>query len=169
MKTIEVEDNVYNFLIELSKEMNTQDNRATADPFYYTIQVDEEVVVAEGYGDDIVYYKEEFKIRTEEEAIGYLANYIYDCELFQVEDRLRDESNYSWYDVWDKLEELNFTKFDVRTEHRHKGFFLTESECNNHIKANAHHYDNPVSYVEHAWRAPKVEQLFKFLKELTNK
>ena len=43
MKTINVSDEMYEFLINLSEEINKQDNRSTAMPYFFQIQTSEEV------------------------------------------------------------------------------------------------------------------------------
>lgn len=42
--------------------------------------------------------------------------------------------------------------------------FLTLDECEDHIRANAHHYDHPRSFCMRAWRSPDVKRLWKALK-----
>ncbi|MFR4037122.1 MAG: hypothetical protein ACLTZT_04500 [Butyricimonas faecalis] len=49
MKTIQVTDEIYAFLSNLSKEIKSQDNRATAPP-YFQVQEDEEIAVPKGCG-----------------------------------------------------------------------------------------------------------------------
>ena len=43
MKIIEIEDEMYEFLMNLSKELNTQDHRGTAMPYFFQIQTKEKV------------------------------------------------------------------------------------------------------------------------------
>ena len=44
--------------------------------------------------------------------------------------------------------------------------FLTETDANDHLRRNKHHYSkDAATYVEHAWRAPELEQFLKALLE----
>ena len=38
MKTIQVTDEMHDFLINISKELNTQSHRATAMPYFFQVQ-----------------------------------------------------------------------------------------------------------------------------------
>lgn len=44
--------------------------------------------------------------------------------------------------------------------------FLTLEDCEEHIKANSHHYNNPKPFAMTAWRSPQVEYLVALLKEV---
>jgi len=50
MRTIKVNDEMYEFLINLSKELNTQDHRCTAMPYFFQVQTKEQVPAADGCG-----------------------------------------------------------------------------------------------------------------------
>ena len=56
MKTIKVTDEMHNFLIELSKELNTQNHRATRMPYFFQIQTKEQIASAEGVGTEAWHY-----------------------------------------------------------------------------------------------------------------
>ena len=43
--------------------------------------------------------------------------------------------------------------------------FLTKKACTEHIKKNAHNYNDPHTYVMTAFRCPEYERLLKILKE----
>ena len=43
--------------------------------------------------------------------------------------------------------------------------FLTKKACMEHIKKNAHNYNDPHTYVMTAFRCPEYERLLKILKE----
>lgn len=62
------------------------------------------------------------------------------------------------------LQEL--TEYGVVEEWAHKGMFLTELEAEAHLRANRHHYSPDAhTYVDHAWRAPRMAAFFKALFE----
>lgn len=48
-----------------------------------------------------------------------------------------------------------------------KGIFFTEEAANNHIKQNYYHYNNPRTYVKHAFRNPEMKRLFKAIGNIT--
>jgi hypothetical protein len=135
MKTIEVTDEMYDFLINLSKELNTQDHRATAMPYFYQIQTKEQVAVPEGCG-IMAWHQDGSLIETDEEI---------DTVVFEW----KDES--VPFEDKEKLENA----------------FLTEKACKKHIELNYYHYCKPVDYLNHAFRNPELEQVLKFICQLT--
>ena len=50
MKTINVSDEMYEALIEISTNMKNQDNRCTASPYFYQVRCKKEVAAYEGCG-----------------------------------------------------------------------------------------------------------------------
>lgn len=144
---------MYNSLVELSKKMNKQDNRSTAYPIVFRIKTDIDVVVPEGYGDRESYIIDSEEYSKEEAKESFF-------EDFEEQDEYTDFENY--------LEkELSAHLIESVTEHKYKGTFFTEDACENHIKSNKHHYRNPESYVDHAWRNPEMELVQNFLKQLS--
>lgn len=67
MKTIQVSDEIYDFLMNLSKEIKTQDNRATRMPYFYQVQEDREVGVPDGCGEEVWVLDGEVCLRTDED------------------------------------------------------------------------------------------------------
>ncbi len=55
MKTIEITDEMYDSLMEISKELNTQNHRSTAMPYFFQIQDETEAIVYEDNGGEIKY------------------------------------------------------------------------------------------------------------------
>lgn len=45
MKTIKINDEMYEFLMNLSKELNTQNHRATAMPYFFQISSIQSITV----------------------------------------------------------------------------------------------------------------------------
>lgn len=120
---------------EYLSEMATQDRRGTADVFYYTIIDTHEVTCAEEAADRAKYYCNDTSYPTRDEA----------------EAENPDE---------------DIVKYWVRDEDKHQGMFLTESDAKDHILSNRHHYsDKARTYVNHAWRAPKMLNFFNALFE----
>lgn len=148
MKTIEVTDEMYNSLMELSKEMTSQDMRCTQMPHMFQIQTDEEIQVPEGEG------KEKF---------------LYAGEILDKEDltslwkEVQDD-----YDGYQEFIDHNHI-IDIYTDivKKYQNTFLTARACQKHIDANDYHYNKPVVYLNHAWRNPEMELVSKFLCELS--
>jgi hypothetical protein len=160
MKNITITDEMYDFLMELSKEINTQDNRATAKPYFFQIQTNEEVAVPEGCGEKAWYY-DGSKIKTQEEIDQVIFDY-YDPQYTMDEVKQMDE-----WDKFDMLRDHGWREvyFDYKNEYQNA--FLTAKACKEHIRLNHYHYREPVDYLSYATRNPELEQVLKFISELT--
>jgi len=158
MKTIEVSDEMYTQLIELSKEMLSQDPRGTRMPHIFQIRTIEEVAAFPGCGEDIYVNENGIELRTLDEQREYIdKNYIPDKE--------GEEINEYEYDFI--LEEAGFTKMNVTTKHEYNNIFFTAKACDEHIRLNNYHYREPSCYLNHAWRNPEMELISTFLCELS--
>ena len=159
MKTIEVTDEMYDFLINLSKELNNQDHRCTAMPYFFQIQTNEEIAVPEGNGNE-AWYNDGIKLEGEDEINDYIAEY---------QDKPIEEIIYK--EDWEKeeiLENAGWYKVYYDYEHRYQNAFFTEKACKEHIRLNHYHYNEPVDYLSHAFRNPELEMVLKFICKLTN-
>jgi len=80
MKTIQISDETYAFLKSLADKLNTQDNRATANPRYYAIR-EKDIVggLEDGYADEYVYVRDDWECDTLEEAFEC------ECEYEEIE------------------------------------------------------------------------------------
>lgn len=153
------------FLTELANEMITQDRRATADPYYFTVQTrTRETGYDTEYSDDVCYvetYTGDYGIfDTREEAMAAL------CESAGVP--LEDA-------------ESKFVKCIVETGYKwvekDHNFFLTYKGFLEHMRQDAHNYpgrqngatfkedERVYSYVYHAKRNPEVRRLFEIIKK----
>ncbi len=170
MKTIKVDDDMYNFLIELSNELNTQDNRATALPYFFQIQETKRVITTDDNDEHLVVWLNDdfepcFTGKDEERDA-----------MFKLCNRdLDNEEDHEWFDelldcdIEDIMNLEGYSKFYYRNETIKTNSFLTEKACHKHIKANHYHYDNPVSFLSHAFRNPELEKVMKFISDLTKK
>jgi hypothetical protein len=166
MKTIEVSDEIYDFLMNLSKEVKTQDNRATRMPYFYQVQEDKEVAVPDGCGNEVWVMDGEICLRTEQD----IKEAVFEWRDWDLDD-LNDDKEYeklSSSDI-DEILRNNYSKVSVNTKHKYSNSFLTEKACREHIRANRHNLDNPKTYLDHAYRNAEMDMLFKFLDELTLK
>jgi hypothetical protein len=159
MKTIEVSDEMHEFLMNLSKELNTQDHRSTAMPYFFQIQTQEKVPAAEGNGTEAWMYDGSM-IETEEEITQAIAEY----KGLEIEDVTKDS-----YEREQVLEEAGYRKVYYEMQDKYQNAFLTSKACDEHIRANKHHYKNPVNYLNHSFRNPEMEKLLTFLCGLTGK
>lgn len=161
MKTIEIKDEIYDFLMELSKELNTQDNRATAKPYFFQIQTNEEVAVPEGCGEKAWYY-DGSKIQTQDEIDQVIFDY-YDPQYTMDEIKKMDE-----WDKFDMLRDHGWREvyFDFKKEYQNA--FLTAKACKEHIRLNHYHYREPIDYLQHAFRNYELEMVLNFICGLSN-
>lgn len=140
------EDIIKAFLTQMAK----QDNRCTADIYYYVIRTKAKRHVCDG-GDEVVYVDKEndyAEYKDREEFAKELRSY-------RDEDITEDVIETEWL----KLEEVNLEHY-----WEEKGMFLTETDAVNHLKANNYHYSSDAhTYVKHAWRAPELYNFFKAL------
>lgn len=143
MPLIEVTDEQYEFLKNLKHEMETQDNRGTAQPYFYQIKRKERI------------YGEELQQSDGTVWVNGLERNELTEEEYEIEKKEEgfDESD------WTELQYQEFTTYT--------NVFLTEKACEEHIQSNKHHYlDEPVShlsYVDHAWRNPEMEKLYEII------
>jgi len=157
MKTIEVTDEMHEFLMSLSKEINTQDHRSTAMPYFFQIQTQEKVPAAEGCGEEAWIY--DGSMIAEEELIEAVSEH----KGISIEDaKLLSE-----YDRDMALEDAGYRKVNYEMKEVYQNAFLTSKACDEHIQANKYHYKEPVNYLSHSFRNPEMEMLLKFICELT--
>lgn len=150
MVKIAISDETAVFLSQLAHTLKTQDNRGTADPFFFTVRKFVDVAVPVGCGDKVMYYNShDAEQYTEEEARKQAEELEMDFDEY-VEDRC--------------------TKYDVKEEERYENFFFTLEGYNQHVKMNGHNiarecnrYD---SYVDHAFRNPELEKVIAAIKEI---
>lgn len=110
MKTIEVTDEAYNGLIEISKQMNSQSHRGTAMPYFFQVQTKKQIAVPEGNGIEAWYY-DGCLIETEEEIEEAIKEY-------KGWDEGTTEFNHlEEYEIENLLEEAGFSKVNYDYEY----------------------------------------------------
>lgn len=155
------------FLKELKHELNTQDNRATANPRFYQIQHEKFVASFDGEGNyfEAVCYGESLGIYTyDDEGLEELKDVLladYDEEYSEDVEEINSL----------KLEKLDNDSLDLKCylgdyEHVYLNAFLTERACKEHIEANRHHYQNPVDYLSYGFRNPELEKVLEILSKI---
>lgn len=164
MKTIQVSDEMYKFLEDLSKELNTQDHRGTAMPYFFQIQTTEEVPAAEDCGVKVWVQDGSIALRTDEdikEAVFEYKEWDLDSEVDQ-----RAYSELLSFEI-DNILNKNYREVWVDEEKKYQNAFLTEKACKEHIRLNNYHYSNPVDYLSYAYRNPELEKVMEFLCGIT--
>ena len=155
------------FLKELKHELNTQDNRMTANPRFYQIQHDRFVPSIDGDGNY-------FEAVRDGESLGI---YAYDDEgLEELKDVLFADYDEEYSEDVEEINSLKLEKLDNDSlnlkcyggdyEHVYVNAFLTESACREHIAANRHHYQNPVDYLSHGFRNLEFEKVLEILSKI---
>ena len=139
MKTIQIPDKLYEHLVQMGKEIKTQNNRATAKPYIYQIQKDERVYGIDSAfadGDFVWVYKEDIT-HTVDPKIEELPENFNEDEWFK--------GYYKEYVIYDN-------------------FFFTEKGIRKHIEQNQHHYKIPTrDYISYAFRNPEMDTVVKLM------
>lgn len=164
MKTIEITDEMYDELIALSHELNTQDHRGTAMPYFFQIQEEVEIPTSDGCGEEVWTLDGHICLRTEEDKKEAVFTYK-GWDLNNKSDN-KKYKELSWIEIDNILKE-NYTKFSVTTMVKYQNAFFTEKACKEHIRLNDYHYKKPTDFLSHAFRNPELELVLKFLTELT--
>jgi len=151
--TINIEKSTYEFIKNLSDEMQTQDNRATASPYYYMIQEEVERGVPEDCGDTTIYQdgfkvdEDELREQMEDENFdgdieGYIETRISDGDLYRANIMIEHEFTYN------------------------SNIFFTEKAVHEHYKLNKHNLRNPRDFILYAYRNKEIELLQKAIHEI---
>jgi hypothetical protein len=163
MKTIEISDEMYEFLINLSNELNTQNHRCTAMPYFFQIESEETVPAADGCG-TMGWYCDGTTLTEDNE----IKDAIFEHKEWELENPEHEKLFNELYD-WeiDEIMEENYRKIWFDTQKIYQNAFLTEKACREHIRLNDYHYCEPVDYLSHAFRNPELEKVLEFLCSLT--
>ena len=158
MKTINVSDEMYSKLMELAKEYVTQDNRATAMPYLFQIREQVKEWDTDGNGDTTFFYDKD-DVECQFETLEELREYYDDVPDV-------DDINDLYYsEEWLEEKGLIQSSYSYRSEYRNA--FLTAKACKEHIASNHYHYNEPVDYLNCAWRNPEMDLISQFLKTLS--
>lgn len=159
MKTIQVTDELYNKLMEMSKKMNTQSHRATAMPYFFQVMETKRIygIDSDYDNDGFVWVKDGDEIEpNREDMIESLLN-----DGFVIPETLTDD------ELDEFMEDAGYVSVYYRNQEIYSNAFLTEDACKNHIKGNMHHYEQPSDFLSYAFRNPELELVQQFLCELS--
>ncbi len=128
----------------LIREINAQNNRATASPYYFAVQSKRWVdTVHDG----------------EKEVVAY------NGRLWTLEEWRESQDWENPTETYDSWHEQG--PFCVRGEWEDKAVFLTEKEALKFIRANAHHLNEPRTFVKHFWQNSEMETGMRALEEFS--
>lgn len=156
------------FLIDLQKELNSQDNDGQAAPRFWTVGDYRWAPCSEDNA-------ERFSVYLPQDGESYEINYFLK-EILDKDD-LSEEASEAFDEIGCEITAHEWiqehydeeaTLHPERQEHfvRSNTMFLTKAEAKRHIEANHYHYtERAHTYAMTAWRAPKVERLLKVLSE----
>jgi hypothetical protein len=167
------------FLIEMSEQINTQDNRITANPIWQ-VCYDKEHVTAEGYEDYIVYgasdgdynlilSTEEGSLLNNENAITYLIdNHSEWCKKW-AHDFEREMDDFDFSEEFDNYEMggLNIQKNYMTRRKEVVKVCLTEADAKWFIQRKQHDYPKLYTYVESMVFCPQMIELREWIKSLS--
>ncbi len=161
------------FIINLSKEMKTQDNRSTAQPYGLTIMQEQEEARPDGCGEHLLYrwleetYYEDDWDSFKEDCLEY---YEEDSLIHKTVKELNSFNEVmSGFGLSDDmgLESFNYDLVDTVKPYQFQ-FFLTEKACFNHIDRNRHNLREPKSYGVCLTRNPEMEQLYSVIHKMAD-
>lgn len=164
------------FLMELQKEMNTQDHIGQADPRYWVIRDFSKVYGRslndpDGYeiymdGEELLTI--DYKMFAETQVVDGVKEYFLREYDFGEED-FGEEDFEDVYDIDDLKELLEAKGYEITIVEyeivpKYSGMFLTQKAAEEHLRANDYHYaDNASTYAMTAWRSSEADMLYKIL------
>lgn len=161
MKIITVTDEMYKFLMNLSKELNTQDHRVTCMPYFFQVETQEQITVPEGCGTEAWHFDGSLIETSEEIQEAVFQWKEWDEENQDDYDRLED------YEIEEILESAGYSKVNYDYQSNLENSFLTSKACDEHIRINGHNLKSPKNYLSGSFRNPELEMVLKFLCELS--
>ena len=162
MKTIQVSDADYDLLVELSKELQSQENDSQAFPYFWHPMSTKEDI---GTEDDtpMVYDSNAAECYT----LSDFAENNEDVFLeFLAEEEEPENTKYEDIDEWDWQRFVEYSVDDAsivysrEVDKPEQNFSLFKDDVKNFIRCNKHHLGgDPRTYARTVWRMPKMEAL----------
>lgn len=156
---------------KLAQRLKTQDPRGTALPIFFLLQ-DIEEKRAFDCGDFLLFNDENGEIWRGDDEDDIVRQILeerkqeIDFELEESEEEIDKKIAELESEIYD---EVSGQCYEMNYEFVTKRIFLTEEAANNHLKLNKHHYsDKARIYVDHAWRDPEMELVYKILTSINN-
>ena len=170
MKNIQVTDEMHEFLMNLSKELKEQDNRATAMPYFFQVRETKEVPAHAGCGEETFYSSEyEIELRTDADKVEWIKDNEEEFFGTVYEEDVKNVGAHTskWVLDYMLMELLDFKKYYINTNYTYSNIFFTSKACDEHIRINKHYLKQPLNHLNHAYKNKEMEMIFKFLLELT--
>lgn len=154
---------------ELANRLKTQDNRGTRLPIWFLLQ-DVEEKRAFDSGDFVLfsdYDGEIWRGDSEDDVVKQILEerkqYI-EFEDGETEEEIDKKEAELESEIYD---EVSGECYEMNWEYVTKQIFFTQEAAKNHLEQNKHHYsDKARIYVDHAWRNPEAELVYKILTSL---
>lgn len=171
MKTIELSDDDYETLMQLTKELREQPNHYQAFPYFWEPQSERLVPNLHGEGEVHQLYLNGDEVDPETEFNGD------DQNTLDFLDEIGMNLDSKWEDLTDAQKEafekylidncdceLYTSNYEYKSEHN-PSLFLSDAQ--NFIAHNRHHLGrNPTTFARTIWRMPKMEKLVKIIYEI---
>jgi len=144
------------FLTSLIETMNTQDNHATAAPYFYVIR------------------KEKWRVAHEDYTSGETRQVWVDREDGEAQAFYSKEEYLEWFKEFYENDFKNEYELEINAENSFRkleefkqeqyfeedNVFFTEQGYQDHLRINGHNIRNSHSYIKHAFRNKELENLF---------
>lgn len=172
--------NIPDFIIEMSAQMNSDDNRSTSNPFWQ-VRCKRKYATEAGINDsgfwvtdadsDFVFDSQiddikDFYNFLEENHPKFLNRYLYD--IYELQD---DDDNFEFFCDSYCMESDDLPNGFYRTYYQEieevVSTHLTESDAEWFIKRKQHDYPKLYTYVESAYWSPQLKSLQDWIKSLT--
>lgn len=191
-----ITDEEIEFLLELQKEMNTQDHVSQADPRFWVIQGSEkEYGIETGFEDGADLVEDTEVVACDmESAAEYIKNELLE-EINQFDGIQRSvelkkgifhpsivikwtEDNFEDSVTLDNMKEVlewldeqgyeyRVANYRIVSKTYPNTFFLTQKAAEEHLRSNYYHYsDDAHTYAMTSWRNPETEKLWKIIQEV---
>jgi len=155
MKTIEITDEMYNALMEISKELNTQNHRCTAMPYMIQLSQKKEVAAYEGCGETYWFGNEGERLDTEDDENEVIKEHLQD--KYGTDESFEELEDYEKESI---LEDLEYRKLEVTQEDELSNFFFTEKGLRDYYGKDVNTYMTGVTN-------PELKTVMTFLCELS--
>lgn len=180
MTKIEISDELYEKLINISKELNNQDHLCTAMPYLFQIKDYKKVSCHEDYGDDFELIDEEndsneIDTSSIETIIQYLKeNDMYDELKEEIDEIIEDNKDYEYWNyivnetIDILVEKYSMTKFYYQEIETFSNWFFTRKEAEDFLKSNSYHFTEKAHiYLNYLSRNDEMKSIITFLCELS--
>jgi quinol monooxygenase YgiN len=149
VKTVTISDEAAAFLAKLAENIETQDARCTAAPYYFVVRCIKEISAPEGSTGETRYYDRSGGCSYTEEELRA------QCK--------EDDEDFDDYVL------STCDKYDLQEIEEYENVFLTYEGYKQHMALNGHnyrHFKAADSYVKHAFRNPEMKLLVEAVKEI---